>query len=58
MSKSNEQKKAVFRDNFIKNWCKSSENHPEGWNWWKQKAQRDYRRFVKKETAKEIQENI
>ena len=50
--KSNEQKKAVFRDNFVKHWTCSAENHPEGWSWWKRKAQRDYRRFVKKETEK------
>ena len=50
--KNNQQKKAVFRDNFIKHWCCSAENHPEGWSWWKRKAQRDYRRFVKRETEK------
>ena len=48
MSKGNPQKKEVFQDNFIKHWCCSSKNHPEGWSWWKKKARKDFRRKDKK----------
>ena len=58
MTKGNPQKKAVYQDNFIKHWCCSSDNHPEGWSWWKRKVRKKYRRISKKETNKEIQENI
>ena len=51
------QKKEVFQDNFIHNWCYSGHNHPEGFSWWKRKAQRDYRRKIKKETRDMIMED-
>ena len=47
--KGNPQKKMTFQDNFIKKWCCSGHNHPEGFAWWKQKARRDFRRQIKKE---------
>jgi hypothetical protein len=56
--KGNEQKKAVFQDNFIKHYCKSAENHPEGWSWWKRKVRKDYRRFLKEQTKKMIDDYL
>jgi hypothetical protein len=41
--------KETFLDNFIKQWCSSAENHPQGWIWWKRKARKDFRRKMKKE---------
>ena len=56
MRKGNPQKKVTFQDNFVKHWVTSSDNHPEGWNWWKWKTRKKFRRFSKKELEKEIQE--
>ena len=58
MKKGNPQKKATFQDNFIKHWCCSSGNHPEGWSWWKRKTRKDFRRISKKEIDKEFKEEI
>ena len=55
MSKGNPQKKMIWQDNFIKDWCCSSTNHPEGWSWWKRKNRKDFRRKLKMETKKEIE---
>ena len=52
MSKGNPQKKMIFQDNFIKDWCCSSTNHPEGWSWWKKKNRKDFRRKMKDELKK------
>lgn len=52
MSKGNPQKKMIFQDNFIKKWCCSSTNHPEGWSWWKKKNRKDFRRKMKDELKK------
>jgi len=49
MSKGNPQKKMVFQDNFIKRWCCSAKNHPEGWSWWKRKNRKAFRRKMKDE---------
>ena len=54
MKKGNPQKKEVFQDNFIKNWCCSSKNHPEGWSWWKKKNRKKFRLIDKKNLEKEI----
>lgn len=54
MSKGNPQKKKVFQDNFIKDWCCSSRNHPEGWSWWKRKNRKIFRNKMKQELEKEI----
>jgi hypothetical protein len=48
-------KKRVFQANFIKNWCCSSKNHPEGWHWWKWKNRKRARQKRKNETKKEIE---
>jgi len=53
MSKGNIHKKIVFQDNFIKHWCKSSTNHPEGWDWWKKKNRKSTRRKLRNELKKE-----
>ena len=53
MKKGNIQKKIVFQDNFIKHWCCSAENHPEGWHWWKKKNRKAVRRKMKDELKKE-----
>ena len=58
MKKGNPQKKATFQDNFIKHWCCSSDNHPEGWSWWKRKTRKDFRRISKKEIDREFKEAI
>ena len=58
MSKGNPQKKETFQDNFIKHWCCSAENHPEGWSWWKRKARKDFRRADKRNLNKEIEDSI
>ena len=51
----NSYKKQTFLDTFIKQWCCSADNHPEGWAWWKRKARKDYRRITKEELRKEMQ---
>ena len=54
MKKGNPQKKMIWQDNFIKHWCCSSTNHPEGWSWWKKKNRKDFRRKMKEELKNEI----
>jgi cytochrome b involved in lipid metabolism len=54
MSKGNPQKKVVWQDNFIKHWCKSSDNHPEGWHWWKKRVRKDFRRKMKNQLHNEV----
>ena len=54
MAKGNPQKKMIWQDNFIKHWCCSAENHPEGWSWWKRKNRKDFRHKMKRELQKEI----
>ena len=54
MRKGNPQKKEVFQDNFIKRWCCSSRNHPEGWSWWKRQNRKKFRRLMKDRTRKEV----
>lgn len=46
-------KKVVFQDNFIKHWCKSTNNHPEGWSWWKRHTRKLRRIRNKRELRKE-----
>ena len=58
MTKGNPQKKETFQDNFIKHWCCSAKNHPEGWHWWKKKTRKAFRRKNKKELNKIIKEEI
>lgn len=55
--KGNPHKKAVWQDNFIKRWCKSSKNHPEGWAWWKRWNRKMFRARDKREVKNE-QENV
>ena len=56
--KGNIHKKKAWQDNFIKHWCKSSKNHPEGWAWWKRWNRKMFRtrdkREVKNETDKQM----
>ena len=54
MWKGNPQKKEVFQDNFIKHWCCSASNHPEGWSWWKRQNRKKFRRLMKDRTRKEV----
>ena len=56
--KNNQHKKLVFQDNFIKNWCCSAENHPEGWAWWKRNVRKNQRRKMKQELEREIEESM
>lgn len=49
-------KKEIFQDNFIKRWCCSSHNHPEGWHWYKKKNRKKFRQKLKKELDKETKE--
>lgn len=56
MNKGNLQKKETFQDNFIKHWCCSAKNHPEGWSWWKKRVRKNFRRKSKKELDKIIKE--
>lgn len=58
MSKGNPQKKMIFQDNFIKNWCCSSTNHPEGWSWYKRKNRKLFRIKDKEILEKEIEEAL
>ena len=53
--KGNPQKKE-FQDNFIKRWCCSSRNHPEGWSWWKKRTRKNFRRKMKQQLTKEENE--
>ena len=53
MSKEKKKKKMVWQDNFIKYWCCSAENHPEGWAWWKRKNRKAFRRKMKNEMKNE-----
>ena len=54
--KGNPQKKEVFQDNFIKRWCCSAGNHPQGWSWWKKNSRKAFRNKQKKELQNEIKE--
>ena len=54
--KGNQHKKMVFQDNFIKHWCCSARNHPEGWHWWKKKNRKKTRQKLKKELRDESNE--
>lgn len=56
MTERNLDKKRVFQDNFIKHWCCSAQNHPEGWAWWKWKNRKRARQKRKNETRKEGEE--
>ena len=57
-NKGNPQKKRIFQDNFIKHWCCSAKNHPEGWAWWKEKNRKNFRRKEKEELRKQIEDEI
>lgn len=48
------RKKIAFLDRFIKRYCCSSDNHPEGWSWWKRKNRKDTRRKLKEDLRKEV----
>ena len=54
--KNKSYKKYAFQDNFIKHWCCSAENHPEGWAWWKRKTRKNQRRRMKQELKYEIED--
>jgi hypothetical protein len=49
-------KKEIFQDNFIKRWCCSSHNHPQGWSWYKKKNRKKFRQKMKKELDNMIKE--
>ena len=49
-------KKIAFLDRFIKQYCCSARNHPEGWSWWKKKNRKDTRRKLKKDLREKIKE--
>lgn len=52
--KNNNHKKRVFQDNFIKNWCCSSHNHPKGWSWWK----KHNRKITRLKTKQELSQGL
>ena len=52
------QRKEAWQDNFIKHWCCSSHNHPEGWAWWKRYNRKQFRRMMRDRTRKETGEGI
>lgn len=52
--KNNNHKKLAFQDNFIKRWCCSSRNHPEGWHWWKKKTRKKARQALKKQLKEDL----
>jgi hypothetical protein len=52
MNKNNNHKKEVYQDNFIKRFCCSSRNHPQGWRWWKKHNRKLTRNKLKKELDK------
>lgn len=54
--KNKSYKKYVFQDNFIKRWCCSAENHPEGWSWWKRHNRKIQRKRLKHELMGEVEE--
>lgn len=49
-------KDIAFLDRFIKHWCCSAKNHPEGWSWWKRKNRKDTRLKLKEELKHEVVE--
>lgn len=55
--KNNSHKKRTFEDRFIKRWCCSAINHPEGWAWWKRRNRKQNRIKLKKE-LKEIEKDF
>lgn len=55
MRKGNAHKKEVYQDNFIKRWCASAENHPEGWRWWKKHNRKVARKKMKNRLDKEVE---
>ena len=56
--KNNDYKKQAFLDRFIKNWCCSAENHPEGWSWWRRRNRKQTRMAYKKQLRDEINEQF
>ena len=54
--KNNNHKKMVFQDNFVKHWCCSSDNHPQGWSWWKKHNRKTTRLKLKREAGEEAAE--
>ena len=55
--KNNDYKKQAFLDRFIKRWCCSADNHPEGWRWWKRFNRKQTRIAYKRELERDIYEN-
>ena len=53
MKKGTPQKKETFQDNFIKKYCCSTHNHPQGFAWWTKKARKDFRHALRKEINNE-----
>lgn len=49
-------KHLVFQDNFIKNYCCSYHNHPEGWSWWKRFVRKSTRIKLNKQLEKDIKQ--
>jgi len=54
--KGNPQKKRVFQDNFIKRFCCSARNHPEGWRWYKRKARKVFRKRIKEDLRRDMED--
>lgn len=48
----------IWQDNFIKDWCCSSTNHPEGWSWYKRKNRKLFRIKDKEILEKEVKEAL
>ena len=56
--KNNDYKKQAFLDRFIKKYCCSAENHPEGWSWWRRHNRKQTREAYKRQLREEIDESI
>lgn len=54
--KNNSYRKQTFLDHFIKAYCCSGHNHPEGYRWWKKKCSKDFRRRDKGTIRKELRD--
>lgn len=55
--KSNIHKKATFEDKFDRAFACWVENNRKAWHYWKHKTRKDFRRFLKKELTKELEDD-
>lgn len=55
--KGNIHKKATFEDKFDRKWACWVANHRKAWMFWKKRNRKLYRKQIKEEIRKEIQDN-